>query len=160
MLFDRGHLWLQSLPFRQPSPDPLTPTAAQTTHISRLSTGKLFLGDPLEPSRRLAPLRSVHTSHECTCLFVLNSSWHLQRKPSFLQICRLESSLQTAGCTPAYGACPVYKKDFNLSFSWTLINLSACLFRGNTYDPSIFKISIMLSNLSSHLVQKLWERRE
>lgn len=160
MLFDRGHSWLQSLPFWQPSPDPLTPVAAHTMHLSGLSTGKLFLRDPSEPSRRLATLRSDHTSHECTCLSVLNSSWHLQRKPAFLQICRLERALQRAGCVPAYGAFLVYNKDFNLSFSRTLINLSAWLFTRNNYDPSIFKISIMLSNLSSHLVSKLWERME
>lgn len=154
MLFDHGHLWLRSLPFRHPS----APPAAQTIHLSGFSTEKLR--DPLELSSRPAPLCSAHTSYMCTWLFLLNSSWQLWRKLDFLQIHRLKHSPQTAGCMSADRALLVSSNGFNLSSSWTLIDLSAWLFTTNTDDPSSFKISIMLSNLNSHLVRKLWERRE
>lgn len=152
MLFDHGCLWLQSLPFRHPSPDPSTPPSS--TDHAPLWTWYQKLRDPSEPSRP-APLCWAHISHMCTSFFVLNSSWQLQRKLDFLQIHGIQHNLQRAGCMPPDRALLVSSNGSSLSFSWTLIDLSAWLFTTNTDDPSGFKISIMLSNLSSHLVQKL-----
>lgn len=133
------------------SPDALAPTAAQTMHLTGLSPGKLS-EDPPAPHRSLAALRSVHTAQSTLVLCWTAADISRERLVSY----------QCVGWkyTPDHGAFLVYDTQFNLSFCWKLISLSAWLFARETYDPSNFKISIVLLNLSSHLVQKLWEKRE
>lgn len=84
VLFDRAHSWLQGLPSGQPCLDPSPWQHRPCT--SPNSAPQKSLSKTWEPSRRRAPSCSAHTSQEHTSLLVLNSSWHLQRKPGLLRI--------------------------------------------------------------------------
>lgn len=122
------------------SPDPRAPTAARTMHRAGLST---------------AP--DWHHRAQST-LPRARSSSGAEEQPTSPEKDWLPTHVQ-AGGAPARGALLLHDTEFNLSFCRELMGLSAWLFARETYNPSNFKISIMLLNLSSHLVRKLWEKR-